>query len=29
MEVMMMWIGAGVALGLLVNLALDRVREHP
>lgn len=28
MEVMMMWIGAGVALGLLVNLALDRVREH-
>lgn len=28
MEVMMMWIGAGMALGLVVNLALDRIREH-
>jgi hypothetical protein len=27
MEMMMMWIGAGVTLGLVVNLALDRIRE--
>jgi hypothetical protein len=28
MDVMMMWIGAGMAVGLFVNLALDRIREH-
>ncbi len=28
MELMVMWLAAGMTVGLLVNLAIDRIREH-
>jgi hypothetical protein len=28
MELMVMWLAAGMTVGLFVNLAIDRIREH-